>query len=435
MSAQPQTSLFGISHKTAPMEILGRLALNEAERGHVYQRLLLDDRISDALVLSTCNRTEIYTVGGGGPGTTELARQALVEGVGPDRMPAAEHVYDDRGSAVVEHLFRVSCGLDSMILGEAQILGQIKGEYESAQSFTPPSPYFDRLMQAVFKVSKRSRAETQIGKGAVSIASAGVHLASRIFSDLSRLRVAVVGAGDTGRLAAEHFSRHRPQKLWIINRNQERAEAVARHVDGEGFGMQQLPIALAEADVVVVAVGVQEPLVTFAIAEPVIRRRAGRTLALVDLGVPRNIDPAVDKLLNTFVTDINDLRQVVDQNLEQRRREVPQVERMIAKQVESLLAWQNESRAAPLISSLRQSIEEFRQRELSKVSAKLSPGEREAVDRVTRGIVNKLLHGPMTSIKAFARQQEEGAEHLHVIRDMFSGLVDDGDTDRDDVDD
>ncbi len=428
MSMQPQASLWGMSHKTAPLDVLGRLAFSNEQADLVHQKLVAHEQIDDALVLSTCNRTEIYTFGAAHktpPSELASLTQATLSDLGQE--PSKAHFYESHGKAALEHLFRVSCGLDSMILGEAQILGQLKSAYESARRLKQPSAYFDRLMQAAFKVSKRSRSETDIGKGAVSIASAGVHLASRIFSDLSKRSVAVVGAGDTGRIAAEHFAKHGPQNLWILNRTKERAETLARMVHGEALTLDALPMVLHKADVVVVAVSVKTPLITLTLAEPAIRQRAGRPLALVDLGLPRNIDTTIDKLLNTFVNDLDTLKRVVDQNLEQRRREVPRVEGMISAQVEQLLAWQSESRAAPLIASLRQRVEAFRQREVEKASAKLSPTERAAVERVTRSVINKLLHGPMTSIKAFAREQEAGAERLHLIRDMFQDLAGEAD--------
>ena len=413
--------LLGISHRTASVDILERLALAPEEIQKAYERLFADGH-EDVMVLSTCNRTELYVRHGATTTAAQSVYHALEEIAGRERVPEDEFLYRHSGRESVEHLFRVACGLDSMILGEQQILGQVKSAYEVARQFKEPSRYFDQVIQAAFKVAKRSRADTDIGKGAVSVASAGVHLATRIYGDLSKRQVAVIGAGETGRLVAEHFNKLGPKNLVILNRTLERAERVARDLAGTARPMDELPAVIAESDIVACAVGVQEPLISVDMVEKAMKHRSGWSLALIDLGMPRNVNVAVHDLTNVFVHDIEALRQVVDSNLKHRKREVPRVEELIQDQLDKLLSWHRSTQVGPFIAALRESVENMRQAEVNKVAKGLGDAERQAVDKATRAVVNKLLHGPMSSIKEFARQQEEGVERLELVRQVFSNF-------------
>ncbi|MEK7704008.1 MAG: glutamyl-tRNA reductase, partial [Myxococcota bacterium] len=324
-----QLELVGISHKTAPIDVLERLALTRDEVRALVERLEATGLARDVAVLSTCNRTEIYVQ----PAAPEVldgeVLHKLREVVGGERFPTEDYLYRVHGREAAMHLFRVACGLDSLVVGEAQILGQVKDAFEETVTHRPPSRTFDEVFRAALKVGGKARAETEIGQGAVSVASAAVHLATRFYADMSRQSVLVIGAGDTGRLVAEHMKTHEPKRLLIVNRTFERAERLAREVGGEAIAYEALAETLTHADIIVCAVRVTAPLVTREAIERANEGRAGRPLLLLDLGLPRNIDPEVGSVANVFVHDIGALKQVVDANLSRRRKELPRVEAII----------------------------------------------------------------------------------------------------------
>ena len=307
-----------------------------------------------------------------------------------------------------------------MVLGEAQILGQVKNAYDTSCNYLPPQPAFERLLGAVFSAAKRSRLETEIGKGAVSVASAAVHLATRIFHDMSKRTVVVVGAGDTGRLVAEHFQAHRPQRTIIVNRTPERAATLAQTLGGVAWPWDDLARAIAEADVIACAVRSPQPVIDSVLLDQARAHRSGHPLAILDLGLPRNVALTTDKA-NVFVHDLDAFRQVVDSNLARRKKEIPQVEAIIEEEMDRLLDRHFSTQVGPLIAALRDGVESIRQAEVSKATTGLNDNERAAVDKATRAVIRKLLHGPTTSIKALARKNS-GAAELEVVRELIARL-------------
>ena len=421
--AEGTFELLGASLHSAPIEVLERLALAPEELQRLYRRLKSVQGVDDALVLSTCNRTEVYVNSQGAQESWgRKCWEILQEIIGANRVPGEEHRYSFRGEQGVEHLFRVSCGLDSVVLGEAQILGQVKDAYDSSREHFQ-STYFDKVMQSAFRVASRSRSETEIGAGVVSVASAGVHLAGRVFSDFSDRTVVVIGAGDTGRLVAEHFARRHPGRMIIVNRTHARAETLAARVGAEAWPLERLSEALEEADIVASAVRVTQPLLTRSLIAGAMRRRVSRHLAVLDLGLPRNVAEEVNGIVNVFLNDIETLKQVVDTSLQRRRKEVPQVEGFIHEEIGRLLNWQRSFQAGPLIGTLRAGLEEARRAEVVRVTRGMGPAELEAVDRATRAVINKLAHGPMKAIHTYAREAERGADGLELIRAMFENIA------------
>ena len=414
--------LLGASLNSAPIDAVEQLALSAQEIRGLYGKLNEIVGLESAFVLSTCNRTEIYLSGSVNRSLISRVWQSVGELIGAKRVPSIENRYGFSGREGIEHLYRVSCGLDSLILGEAQILGQVKLAYDESKAYFH-STYFDKIVQGAFRVAGRSRSETEIGAGAVSTASAGVHLAGRVFSDFSSRSVVVVGAGDTGRLVAEHFSRKMPKELIILNRTFERAQMLASRLGAQAWPMSKLSDALLKADVLATAVKVANPLIERAVVEAAMRQRSSRTLAILDLGLPRNVSIQTNDILNVFLSDIEDLRQVVDGNLRRRRKEIPKVESFIHQELDRLVAWQRSFQAGPLIGALREGVEQARLLEIEKLATTLSSSERIAVEKATRAVVNKLMHGPMAAIHQYARRAEEGAEGLELIREMFGNLT------------
>lgn len=415
-------SLTGISMHSAPIGVLERLALSAQEIKEVYKRLLDIDDVQDALVLSTCNRTEIYTTTRQSKDNPAAVHGVLQQVAGATRVPGAEYLYEKSGRAGVEHLFRVACGLESQVLGEAQILGQLKAAWDGVGEYSSPSAWFEKLLQSAFRVAGQSRSQTEIGAGAVSVASAGAHLTSRIFSDFSSLRVLVVGAGETGRLVTEHLMNHRPKQLMIVNRSLERGQQLANRFGGEALGLSDLQNAMNRADIIASAVTAESPLISVEMVATALQQRGPRSLAILDLGLPRNVEPEAGHMVNVFVHDIENLGRVVDANLSRRRKEIPQVEALIHEEIARLVAWRRSLRAGPVIAALRSQVENYRQEEVERATKGLSEVEKQAVHRATRAVANKLLHGPMTTIRDYAKQAEEEAEALKVIQKIFSNL-------------
>jgi glutamyl-tRNA reductase len=307
------------------------------------------------------------------------------------------------------------------VLGEPQILGQVKDAFELSSSYLSPTKTFDQVIRTALKVGRKARASTEIGAGAVSVASAAVHLSKRIFSDLSHRTVLVVGAGETGRLLAEHFSNHHPARIVIANRTTKKGEDVARAVGGESIELHRVPELLAEADVVATAIQTETPFLTKNMLAPSLAQRSGRPLALLDVGLPRNIDPSIDSVPNVFLNDIEALKHVVDANLARRRQDVPRVETFIHSEIDRLSDWHHSQRIGPVIANFRDSVESLRRSEVDKVSRGLNDDERNAVEHATRSVVNKLLHGPMTFLKE-PEQVPAATERVELLRHVFQNL-------------
>lgn len=424
MAGEPSIdlNLTGISIHTAPIGVLERCVLSADEIREVYACLLVDEHVQDALVLSTCNRTEIYTTIQSGFAAGAFVSNVLKSVTGHKRYPEDGHIYEKTGRSGIEHLFRVACGLDSQVLGEAQILGQLKAAWEGLSGIFNPSAYFNKLVQAAFRVASQSRTDTGIGAGAVSVASAGVHLTSRIFSDFSQLNVLVVGAGDTAKLVAQHLMSHQPKSLTVVNRNEARGEALARNFGANAFGLDSLEQVLGKVDIVASAVSVTEPLITTAMVGRALETRGPRSLAILDLGLPRNVENTAGDLVNVFVQDIESLGRVVDANLNRRRKEIPKVEALIDDEITRLISWRRSLRAVPVITALKSQIEAFRQAEVGRATKGLSETEQQAVETVTRAVTNKILHGPITAIREYGKQAEQEAEALNVIKKLFLNL-------------
>lgn len=427
MSQRPQLlegfALVGVSHRTAPFDDLERLALSTDEIARLYDDLSHGGLVRSAFILSTCNRTEIYAHADAAPSELiDTVSNSLSRVVGSARVPKGDVFYRHSGQPGAEHLFRVACGLDSMILGEQQILGQLKTAYIDATERITQTVAFDKLVQAALRVGARSRTATEIGRGAVSTASAAVHLATRIYGDLSRCFVVVVGAGETGRLLAQHFAGHYPQRLMVLNRTLEKAQAIAREVSGEADTLDKLPALLAQAHVVATAVRTPSPLITENMLSAVAAERSGSALALVDLGMPRNIEVSANALDNVFLNDLQSLQSMVDSNLARRKRAIPETEALIREELAKLESWEASLSAGPLIATLREAVDTVRSAEVERATRGMTDAQREAVDRATRAVVNKLMHGPMTSIKEYARQDEAGQDRIKVIEDIFRNL-------------
>jgi len=422
--------LLGVNHRTAPVSLRERLAFSPEETHQALGALGTSPAVKEAMILSTCNRTEVYALAPDLADGEAAIRAQLLATKGVDLLAPGDHRYLLERRQAVRQLLRVTTGLDSMVLGEMQILGQVKAAFAMSQESGAAGLFLERLLAAAIHAGKRSRAETEIGAGSVSVASAAVSLATKVFGQLASRRVLVVGAGETGSLAARHFAEERPAALLIANRSPERAQKVAQELSARALPLAGLPEALPQADVVLCATRSAEPVITDAMVHAAMAERPRRPLLLVDLAIPRDIEEAAGRRDNVFLYPIDALRTIVDRNLARRQGEVPRVEVIVEEECDRFFAWLNGLGAAPVVRELREHYERVRQAEVSKSLRHFSAPDQERVERITKALVNKLLHRPTTRIKAIDLGSEQGLDRLDTVRELFglTGLADGADT-------
>lgn len=400
-------AVVGLSHRTAPVETRESLAFDPDQAREFLARGLRERAWTEAMLLSTCNRTELYAApGAAGPGEGGIV--ARLAGARPGLpAPREEILYRSEGTGAVRHLVRVACGLDSMVLGEAEIHGQVDDALRIAREAGSAGPLLDRVVPAALRISRRAREETGIQRGVTSVPGAALSLARRHFDDLSRARVLVIGAGTAGRIGARLLAAERPGALWIANRTPSRAEALAAEVRGAVWPWERLDEALSEVDVVLGAVQAPRPVVSFEGLRAAARARAGRMLVLLDLGVPRSVDPRAGDLEGVFLHDVDSLERLVRTNRERRLAEVPRVEALVEEGIVRLLLGEGRRAADPLVADIRRSLEEIRAREVERSLRHFAPEQREHLDRLTRSLLDKAFHAPMESIRDLGPGTEE----------------------------
>ncbi|HEX7083020.1 MAG TPA: glutamyl-tRNA reductase [Gaiellaceae bacterium] len=394
-------ALVGISHHVAPVELRERVAFELGEAA------ALAGTLGEAVCLSTCNRTELYLAGD----ADEPALAALEERAGRSLDGLAYRLHDD---AAALHLFRVAAGLDSLVPGEGEILGQVRSAFEAVE----PGPLLDHVFRQALAVGKRVRAETAIGESPASVSSAAAALAAQVFGDLAGRRVLLIGAGRIGELAAANLASRGAVIAAVANRTAEHAQALARRFSGTAVPLEEVPARLADVDVVVSSTSAPEPVLRA--ADVPSRRR--RPLFFIDIAVPRDLDPTIHELEGCFLYDIDDLEAVVAETLAGRRAEAERAEQLVAEEVERFRSWQASLDVVPAIASLRARAEEIRSAELAKLRGRLSEDERRTVESVTAQMLNKLLHLPTVRMKR-AAVTADGAAYVDVVRDLF-GLED-----------
>jgi glutamyl-tRNA reductase len=392
----------GLSHRTSPVELRERVDFARGGLDAALQALAVCGACRESVVLSTCNRAEIYAVGDGDDGAQAVSR-FFSEYHHLDHEQVAEHLYILNGAEAARHLFRVSAGLDSLVVGEPQILGQVKAAYAAASELPFTGPLLNRLFHSAFGVGKRVRSETGLGEGAVSVSYAAISLARKIYGDLSGLGVLVLGAGEMARLTAIHLQAQQVRQVTIASRTQAAAERLAGELGATAVPWEDLDKALASADVIVTATGAHEPVLTRARVEEVMRPRRSRPLFIIDIAMPRDVEAGVGNLDQVFLYNIDDLQTIVKENLARRSAELDQAESIVAAEVTRFSGWMQSRDIIPTVVALRQRFEAIRQSELRRLEPKLSglpPEARARVDEITRLIVEKLLLTPTEQLKA-----------------------------------
>jgi len=413
-------TVVGLSHKTAPVEIREKLTFPAHVQADALSRLTDDDAIAEAVIVSTCNRTEIYAVTASGHDGPSAIIDFMADYHDLDRHELVRYLYISEGEAVVKHLFRVVASLDSMVLGEAQILGQVKEAYDHAFSNGACGRVFNKLFRQSFEVGKRVRTETEIGENAVSISYAAVELAKRVFETLDGRCVLILGAGKMSELTAKHLVSNGVRCVLVANRTYERAQELAEKFNGEPIRYDDLFERMAEADIVISSTAATHYVITKDRVSHVAKQRRD-PLFLIDIAVPRDIDPACGSVDDVYLYDIDDLNGVVSANLEERMVEAERAEVIIAEEMGEFERWLESMEVVPTVAAIRAKAENIRTEELEKALKRLnglSEKELKTVEALSCSIVNKMLHGPTARLKQSAADKD-GYEYVEAARYLY----------------
>ncbi len=413
--------IVGLSHKTAPVEIREKLAFAPTAMERPLRQMLELATITEGLIVSTCNRVELCAVTREPDAAVAELRRFLAEyhEISPEEIN--ENLFDYQGEEAIRHLFRVSSSLDSMVLGEPQILGQIKTAYGYAAEFKTAGLILNRFLHKAFSVAKRVRTETAIASNAVSVSFAAVELARKIFDRLDNKGVMIIGAGEMCELAARHFVSNGISKVLVTNRTFERAEKLAAEFNGKAVPFDSFVDHLAEVDIVMTSTGAPNFILGKRQMEEVLKRRKNRPMFLIDIAVPRDIDPKVNDIGNTYLYDVDDLQGVVQANLKERQKEAGKAEAIVEQEIGQFHLWLGNLEVKPTVIALRRKFEEIRQQELEKTFGNLKDltgKQRKSIEAMAGAIINKILHKPTAALKN-SQNDTSGEDYVDAVRTLF----------------
>ena len=421
-----QYAVIGLNHKTASVAVREQLALGGDRLEAALEACRASEAIAEAVVLSTCNRVELYTVSRR-PGQLMSAVQKVLCDVSGIPHREAErftsHLYDHRDLDALRHMFRVASSLDSMVIGESQIMGQLKEAFATATEEQTVGRYLGRAMTRAFAVAKRVRTETRINEGGVSVSFVASQLAGKIFSDLHNRSVLLVGAGEMAELAAKNLAASGASRIAVANRSIGRAEALAGRLGGVAHPLEALPELLINSDIVISSTGASRPILHRSALAKIVRARQYRPLFIIDIAVPRDVEPSAGELDGVFLYDVDDLQEVAAANMAARRREARVAEKLVEEEVARFVGWLEEADVVPTIVALRQQFTAVKDAELERFfSGKLGhldARDQQAVQALTHSIINKLLHPPTVNLKRCARNDAMGREAVESLQALF----------------
>lgn len=412
----------GMNHRTAPVELLERVAVPVGGLVKALHALRVREHLAEIVLLSTCNRTEVYARTTLFHPAVQDVRDFLAAHASIDPEDLGEHLYTYHDDAAVAHLFGVSAGVDSMIVGEGEILGQVREAWRAAEHEGTAGQVLSRIFRHAVEVGKRSRTETEIGRHAVSVSSAAVALAAQRLGSLERRRVLVLGAGEVGEGMAIALAGAGADEIVVANRTASRARELARRIGGRSIALGEVADELVRADVLLTSTGASDIVIERSDIETVMQRREGRALLIVDVAMPRDVDPGVKQVFGVMLLDLDDMKAFALHSLEQRQREVGRVRSILADELDRFRAERSAREVAPLVTALRGRAEEIRLAELERFRSRLGdldPATRQAVDALTSGIVNKLLHDPTVRVKD-AAGTPRGELFTDALTELFS---------------
>ncbi|NLG75485.1 MAG: glutamyl-tRNA reductase [Xanthomonadaceae bacterium] len=412
--------VIGINHRTAPVEIREKVVFPEHDLSVALREMTKLPGVREGVIVSTCNRTELYCLSDGGepPLVQWLSRW---HDLASHQVDISASVYRLQDSAAIKHVFSVACGLDSLVLGEPQILGQLKTAYRQAHEVGTTGPYLNRLMQTAFSVAKRVRTETRIGANAVSVASAAVVLARTVFERLENHTALLIGAGEMIALAARHLRANGLRRVIVANRSIERAQELAEEFGGSAIGLEALPSHLADADIVIASTASPQPVVTYEAVRAALRARKRKPMFMVDIAVPRDIEARVAELGDVYLFTIDDLQSVVNENIEARREAARDADGLIATRIERFEQQLKTLDVAPLIREMREGADRVRAQSAAQAQRMLAAGRdpREVVEFLATTLTNRLMHAPSQRLREAAERGDD--EMLRALESLFGG--------------
>ncbi|RRJ61569.1 glutamyl-tRNA reductase [Paenibacillus oralis] len=412
----------GLNYRTAPVEVRERFSFAEKDMPQALQELLRTKSVLEGVIIATCNRTEIYVVVDRLHMCGYFIRSFMERWFGVPREEFTRHLYMYEDEQAVRHLFRVACGLDSMVLGETQILGQVKSAFLLSQREKGTGTWFNMLFKQAVTLGKRAHSETAIGESAVSISYAAVELGKRIFGSFSGKRVLILGAGKMSELTAKHLSGGGAEEVLVANRTYARAQELAAKFDGTPCTMQEAMERLADVDILISSTGAEGYVITSAQVARSMKRRPDRPLFMIDIAVPRDIEPEIGELENVFLYDIDDLEGIVENNLEMRRAEAVKIDKMIEEDMQVFANWLQTLGVKPVIRALQEKAAHIHESTLDSMFNKLpelDERQRKVIRRLTKSILNQMMHDPINRIKELAGENQ-GAEALEMFTQIFA---------------
>ena len=414
--------LTGLNHTTAPVALREKLAFSKEESAAAIESLHQDRHVNEVMLFSTCNRVEVLMTAKSGAAALAAATAHISQIKNTPLGDFEPHLYTYHGPEAVRHLFRVASGLDSMVVGEPQILGQIKEAFRTTVRKKASGVILNRLFHRTFHVAKRVRTETGIGDSAVSISYAAIELAKKIFGDLENRKVLLVGAGEMAELAVEHLIRNRVGDIFVANRTFERGMELARRFSGKALHFEEIPSALEDVDIIISSTGSPQFVIERETVRKVIKNRRNRSLFFIDIAVPRDIDPEINKIPNCYVYDIDDLKGVIDENMGNRIKEAVKAERIIDEAVIRFSRWTAGLHVVPTIVDLKDKMNAMARLELAKTLSTslkhLPEKDAMALSRMMEALVNKILHDPIQFLKTKGAHRDESV-YLSLARELF----------------
>ncbi|MFC6331603.1 glutamyl-tRNA reductase [Paenibacillus septentrionalis] len=398
----------GLNYRTSPVEVRERFALAEEQFSDALTKLKATMSIMECVIVATCNRTEIYAVVERPQICGHDVRWFMEQWFGLPREQFTSHLYMYEDQQAIEHLFKVASGLDSMIIGETQILGQVRSAFLTAQSLKTTGKIFNMLFKQAVTLAKRAHSETKIGELAVSVSYAAVELGKHIFGSFNDKNVFVFGAGETGELTAKHLHSNGATKIQVVNRTLEKAQEVAAQFSGVAYTFEQAQSALEQADIMISSTASKQYILTRADVESLMRKRRNKPLFMIDIAVPRDFDPSIADIDNVFLYDIDDLKDIVESNLAQRKQEAIKIEAMIKEEIEQFVSWYQTLGVVPLIRALHSKAADVHESTMDSLTKKLpdlTDQELKVIRKLTKSMVNQMIQEPVERIKEMAGEK------------------------------
>ena len=414
---------FGINHKTAPVDIREKVAFAPEKMEEALHECVNNGEVSEAAIVSTCNRTELYfSLHENDPSNLDISKQLewFCEYHKLNKEDVEPYIYLHSNNDAVQHILRVASGLDSLVLGEPQILGQIKDAYSTANHAGTIGRQLNRLFQHTFSVAKQVRTDTAIGANPVSVAFAAVSLSKRIFANLSEHTALLIGAGETTELVAQHLSNQGVKNIIVANRTVERAQVLANQFDGEAIALSDMPERLVEADIIIASTASQLPILGKGAVERALKQRKHRPIFMVDIAVPRDIEPEVGELDDVYLYTVDDLHEVIEEGRQSREEAAVQAEEIIVNQVEHFMGWLRSLNGVDTIRAFREQAEQKRDEQLATAQKQLAAGKdpEQVINDLARTLTNKLIHEPSAQLNQAAHSGRK--EILDTAREIFN---------------